>query len=87
MGEVIEFLEKEDGSGYFTDDNCKTINGIYVNNVAAMVDHGNVYLGTKAGDGIDDALLTNLEDMNQFCLMWLLINDPDVIKENPDDSL
>ena len=86
MGEVIEFLEKEDGSGYLTDDNCKTINGIYVNNVAAMVEHGNVYLGTKADDGIDDALLTNLEDMNKFCLMWLLINDPDVIKEEFTDD-
>jgi len=52
-----------------------------------MVDNGNVYLGTKADDGIDDALLTNFEDMNQFCLMWLLINDPDVIKEEDQSVL
>lgn len=87
MGEVVEFLQEEDGSGYLTSDNCKTITGVYVNNIAAMVDNGNVYLGTKADDGIDDALLTNFEDMNQFCLMWLLINDPDVIKEEDQSVL
>jgi len=82
MGEVIEFLQEEDGSGYLTSDNCKTIDGVYVNNVAAMVDNGNVYLGTKADDGIDDALLTNKEDMDRFCIMWLGINNPDVLKED-----
>ena len=82
MGEVIEFLQEEDGSGYLTKDNCKTIHGVYVNNVAAMVEHENVYLGTKADDGIDDALLTNKEDMDRFCIMWLGINNPDVLKED-----
>jgi hypothetical protein len=82
MGEVVEFLQEEDGSGYLTEDNCKKITGVYVNNVAAMVDNGNVYLGTKADDGIDDALLTNLEDMDRFCIMWLGINSPDVLKED-----
>ena len=82
MGEVVEFLENDVGKGYLTDDNCKTINGVYVNNIAAMVEHKNVYLGTKSDDGIDDALLTNKKDMDEFCLMWLLINNPDVIKED-----
>lgn len=82
MGEVIEFLQEEDGSGYLTKDNCKTIHGVYVNNVAAMVEYENVYLGTKVDDGIDDALLTNKEDMDRFCIMWLGINNPDVLKED-----
>jgi len=82
MGEVVEFIQELDGSGYLTEDNCKKITGVYVNNVAAMVDNGNVYLGTKADDGIDDALLTNLEDMDRFCIMWLGINNPDVLKED-----
>jgi hypothetical protein len=82
MGKVIDFLQEEDGSGYLTKDNCKTIHGVYVNNVAAMVDNDNVYLGTKADDGIDGALLTNKEDMDRFCIMWLGINNPDALKED-----
>jgi len=47
-----------------------------------MVDHDNVYLGTKADDGIDDALLTTVKELNEFCLMWLLIFNPEVIKDD-----
>ena len=79
MGEVIEFPENEDGSGYVTSDNCKTISGVYVHNIAAIVDNGNVYLGTKSDDGVEDALLTNMEDMNRFCVMWLGINSPNCL--------
>ena len=82
MGSVVELFDSEDGSGYVTSDNCKKITGVYVNNVAAIVDNGNVYLGTKANDGVDDALLTSLEDMDRFCIMWLGINNPDVLKED-----
>ena len=82
MGEVVEFMQEEDGSGYLTSDNCKTIEGVYVNNLAAMVDNGNVYLGTKVDDGIDDAMLTNMEDINRFCIMWLAINDPAVLVDD-----
>ena len=80
MGVVIEFPENEDGSGYVTSDNSRRITGVYVNNVAAIVKNGNVYLGTKSDDGVTDALLTNEKDMNRFCLMWLGISDPDVLK-------
>ena len=81
MAEIIEFPEEDDGSGYITNDNCKTISGVYVNNIAAIVDYDNVYLGTKAEGGVDDALLTNKEDMNRFCIMWLGINDPEALKD------
>jgi len=84
MSNIVELFEEEDGSGYLTADNCKKITGVYVNNIAAMVDNGNVYLGTKADDGIDDAMLTNFEDMDRFCIMWLGINNPDVLKEDND---
>ena len=47
----------------------------------ALVSYDNVYLGTKGEDGVDDALLTNKKDLNEFCLMWLLMFNPDVIKE------
>ena len=75
--------EKEDGTGYLMTDTetGKKITGVYVDNIAAMVEHDNVYLGTKGADGIDDALLTNMKDINKFCLMWLLIFDSAAISE------
>ena len=79
MNNVIELKPKDDGTGYILND--RKVEGVYVNNIAAKVDYDNVYLGTKAEDGIDDALLTNKKDLNEFCLMWLLMFNPDVIKE------
>ncbi len=79
MSNVIELKPKDDGTGYILTD--RKVDGIYVNNIMALVNHGNVYLGTKGEDGVDDALLTNKKDLNEFCLMWLLMFDPDVIKE------
>jgi len=92
MSNVIkyDFTNQEDGdSGYITDhtdtQNIK-IEGVYVKNISAMVDNGNVYLGTKGDDGIEDALLTNMEDINQFCLMWLCIFNPSVIVEETSEN-
>ena len=79
MSNVIGFPEKDDGTGYILTE--RKVTGVYVNNILALVDNGNVYLGTKGEDGVDDALLTSMDDINRFCLMWLAINDPDVIKE------
>jgi hypothetical protein len=79
MNNVIELKPKDDGTGYILND--RAVEGVYVNNIAAKVDYDNVYLGTKGEDGIDDALLTNKKDLNQFCLMWLLMFNPEVIKE------
>lgn len=80
MGEVVELNPESDSTGYLI--TGKTVDGVYVNNIAAMVNYDNVYLGTKGDDGIDDALLTNKKDLNEFCLMWLLMFNPEVIKES-----
>ena len=58
------------------------ITGVYVENIAAMTDYDNVYLGTKSDDGVDDALLTTKEELNDFCIMWLAIFKPDVMKND-----
>ena len=89
MSNVIkhDFTKDDDTHGYITnntDENNIKIEGVYVENISAMVDNGNVYLGTKGDNQIDDALLTNMKDMNEFCLMWLCIFNPSVIVE--DDS-
>ena len=81
MINLIEFVQNKDDCGYLISDD-KKITGVYVKNIAAMIDFDNVYLGTKGDDGIDDALLTNIKDLNEFCLMWLLIFNADVIKED-----
>ena len=80
MGDVVELKPKDDDTGYLL--TGKKVDGVYVHNIAAMINYDNVYLGTKGDDGIDDALLTNKKDLNEFCLMWLLIFNPDVIKED-----
>lgn len=82
MGQVVNFPEPdEDDRGYLMADENK-VNGIYAENVCAMIDNGNVYLGTKGVDQIDDALLTTEKNLNDFCLMWLAIFNPDVLKED-----
>jgi len=78
MGDVVELKPKDDDTGYLL--TGKKVDGVYVHNIAAMINYDNVYLGTKGDDGIDDALLTNLKDMDRFCIMWLGINNPDVLK-------
>ena len=83
MNNVIELKPKEDNRGYLMTD--KKVTGVYVENIAAMIEFDNVYLGTKGDDEINDALLTSMKDINEFCLMWLLIFDPDVIKEDMND--
>jgi len=79
MTNVIELKPEDDGTGYAVTDG--KITGVYVDVIAAQVEHDNVYLGAKFDDGIGDPVLTNVKDLNKFCLMWLLIFDPDVIKE------
>ena len=85
MSNVIQFNKKEedDNRGYIMDEDLsakEVVSGVYVENIAAMVQFDNVYLGTKGDGQIDDALLTNKKDMNDFCLMWLAIFNSDALK-------
>lgn len=83
MNNIIQFpvnIDNEDRIGYVT--NGSKIEGVYVDNLAAMIDNGNVYIGTKGYDEINNATLTNMKDLNEFCLMWLLIFNSGVIKED-----
>ena len=82
MTNVIKFPEahnEDDNSGYII--YGRDIKGVYYENLCAMKDYNNVYLGIKADDGVDNAILTNIDDMNEFCLMWLLIFNSEVIVE------
>lgn len=83
MSNIIkhDFSHVNDRAGYLLnhDNNYAKVEGIYVDNICAMVEGDKVYLGTKADDGIDDALTTTMKEMNEFCLMWLLIFNESVI--------
>ena len=83
MDNVIHanFNKEEDNSGYtLTEDNKVT--GIYVGDLAAIKEGDKVYLGEKIEQGICYPVVTTLEEMNQFCIMWLCIFQPEVIVED-----
>lgn len=80
MGEVIHAdFGSDENSGYVITDG--TIDGVYSGSIAAMRTDGYFYIGEKAADGIDNVTETTMEEINEFCLMWLLIFDPEVIVE------
>lgn len=75
---VIDLFPDE--SGYvLTEDR---VDGVYNKDLAAMKMDGVVYVGQKSIDGIDSPVSMSAADMNKFCLMWLCIFDPSVIKED-----
>jgi hypothetical protein len=73
---------KQESKGYNLVDDKVT--GVYVEKLAAVVsiDFKDVLIGEKSADGIDCGVQLSMEDMNEFCLMWLLIFDESVIKED-----
>ena len=81
MGEVIQgkFLP-DDNSGYLIDGDKVT--GVYMGDLAANTEVGGheVCVFDKSTDTVTAIL--DVEEMNRFCLMWLCIFDPDVIKED-----
>lgn len=79
----VDFGKDEENYGYLIDDNDGSIDGVYCGIISAMkLEDGSVVIGTKSDDGIEHAMLTSMDDINEFCLMWLLIFDESVIKED-----
>ncbi len=84
MSNVIkaDFGSDAGKAGYLMDNKGGDVDGVYNGDIAAMkLEDGNVVIGTKSVDGIEQATFASMKDMNQFCLMWLLIFDPSVIAE------
>lgn len=82
MSNVIQadFGSSEDKSGYLIDDRDGSVDGVYNGGIAAMkLNGGDVVIGTKSKEGIEQATLASMKEMNEFCLMWLLMFDPSVI--------
>jgi hypothetical protein len=81
----INFGQSEEKTGYLIDDRDGSVDGLYNGDLAAMkLEDGSVVVGTRADGCIEQATLISMKDMNEFCLMWLLIFDESVIKEKLD---
>ena len=90
MSNIIKanFGPDEEKSGYLMEDGSnglKVITGVYCGDIAAMkLADGSVVNGTKNDDSIEQATLVSMDEMNKFCLMWLCIFDPSVVKFDED---
>jgi len=72
-------FDSNGNSGYVMTDGH--IDGVYSGEITAVNDNGIVYLGTKVDNGIDKVTEATMDEINEFCLMWLLIFNPEVIVE------
>lgn len=82
MNNVIQVdFSTVESSGYVMDDSGK-ISGVYHEGLAAMTGEGDAFVGAKTSDGIDCSVVTTIEDMNRFCIMWLCIFDESVISKD-----
>jgi len=85
MSNIIyaDFDKEDDNSGYVLEN--KSVVGVYVGNIGAISEEEGVYLGTKEDDGLSYPTLNTMEEMNQFCIMWLCIFQPEVIVEDKEE--
>lgn len=58
----------------------KSSTGFSLTKVAALLDDKTLYFGTKNEHGLDDAYETTMHDMNEFCILWLQLFEPNLIK-------
>ena len=86
MGEVIKvnFTDTKDHSGYIMDGS--KIEGVYQADLVAHKNEDNCYIGYRGDSTIYNPVQISTEDLNQFCIMWLCIFNPDVIKEDESDN-
>jgi len=87
MNNVIQAnFGSDNNSGYITEDikgsDKKDIKGVYNGGLIAVIDGGELYVGGDSDRVVSSPVKMSIKDMNQFCLMWLLIFDQSVIKED-----
>ena len=81
MSNVIHVdFSGDENSGYLISDGGK-VDGVYCGDLGCVNDNGVVYIGAKNESGIENPVQLSIDDINEFCLMWLLIFNPDVIVE------
>lgn len=81
MNNVIHVdFGNDENCGYIMDGG--RINGVYSGLITAVRDDDVVYIGTKVDGGIDNVTKATMDEINEFCLMWLLIFNQSVIAED-----
>ena len=78
---IIKVDFKNDMSGYVIEG--ESIEGVYNSDLCAVLLNDDKYkcvIGRKGDDHISDGILMTTKEMNDFCLMWLCIFNPSVIK-------
>lgn len=85
MGEVIkvDFSDKSN-CGYILDGN--KVDGIYHGELAAINDGGVCHIGKGCSGEILNPIEMYTEELNEFCIMWLAIFKPEVIKIDEQDN-
>jgi hypothetical protein len=81
MTNIIKFPEIDDRSGYIISDKEK-ISGVYVDGLCADALGDSVFVGGKGSREITYPVTLSKSDMNEFCLMWLGMFNPEVLKED-----
>jgi len=83
MGEVIKvnFTDIKEDSGYIMDEG--KIEGVYKGDLVAHNNKGNCYIGCRGDSEIYNPIQMSVKELNEFCIMWLAIFDPEVL--NMDD--
>ena len=75
MGEVIKF-EKPDFLNYMVDNNHKPY-GVVVRSLAIEKCNHSAIITLPTGECGE---VLSMDEMNQMCIAWLCLHDPDVIK-------
>lgn len=85
MGEVIKvnFTDIKEDSGYII--NGRAVDGVYKADVVAVRKNdsdSDCVIGYRSIDGVINPIELSIAELNEFCLMWLLIFDPEAISED-----
>ncbi len=78
----VNFTDVKEDSGYII--NGRAVDGVYKGDIVAVrgENDSNCLLGLRGDAAVINPIEVPINDLNEFCLMWLLIFDPEVIKED-----
>jgi hypothetical protein len=77
----VDFKNESD-EGYLLQG--ERVNGIHVKSLTAVSQSGYIAIGGKGDGEITHPQILSMDEMNRFCVMWLCIFNPEVIKEDQD---
>ncbi len=80
MGKVIKvnFTDVKETSGYIIDE--EKVEGIYQGDLVAHYDGKICRIGERDESGILNPIELSAKEMNEFCIMWLCIFNPEALK-------